>query len=123
MLNDQAEVQRIFAIVKHINILLSTQQLKFTRNQGFGYKLKHISRTKIEQEKIQIKKQLWFYVIFTYLELTKPRFWMTTTKQSRVEVESSIQINHRIIDIQLGHYSRQFYDRHSQNTEERIKQD
>ena len=40
--NDQTEVQRIFAIVKYINILLSTWQLKFLETQRFNYKLKRI---------------------------------------------------------------------------------
>jgi len=35
VLNDQAEVQRIFATVKYINILLSTGQLQLLRNTRF----------------------------------------------------------------------------------------
>ena len=34
VLNDKAEVQRIFAIVEYINILLSTGQLKIIPNQS-----------------------------------------------------------------------------------------
>ena len=35
VLNDQVEVQRIFVIVKHMNILLSKGQLKLLRNTRF----------------------------------------------------------------------------------------
>ena len=35
LLNDQAEIQKIFAIVKNINILLSTRQINLVRNTRF----------------------------------------------------------------------------------------
>ena len=54
----QRKCQRRTTLQSTANPAVYTRRLKFTRNQGFDYKLKHIIRTKIVQKEIQNKKQL-----------------------------------------------------------------